>query len=50
MVNLSEILLGEMILEVQSGVWVERYGLDKNFFYRYRGGMLLVRCSQAWSN
>ena len=48
MVNLSEIFLGGMMLEVKSGLWVERYGLDKDFFYRYGGGMLLlVRCSQA---
>ena len=33
MVNLSEIFLGEMMLEVQSGVSVSRFGLDKNFFY-----------------
>ena len=39
MVNLSEIFLGEMMLEVKSGVWVERYGLDKDFFDRYGGGM-----------
>ena len=39
---------GWMMVEVKSGVWVERYGLDKNFFYRYGGEMLLlVRCSQA---
>ena len=47
MVNLFEIFLGEMMLEVKFGVWVYRYGLDKDFFYRYGGGMfLLVRCSQ----
>ena len=40
MVNLSEIYLDGIMLEVQSGVWVERYGLNKNFFYRYGGGIL----------
>ena len=34
MVNLSEIFLGGMVLEVQSGVWVSRYGLDKNLWER----------------
>ena len=34
MVNLSEIFLGGMVLEVQSGVWVSRYGWDKNLWER----------------
>ena len=51
MVNLLKIFLGGMMLEVKSGVCVERYGLDKSFFYRFGGGMLLlVRCSQAQNN
>ena len=42
MVNFSEIFLGGMMLEVKSGVWVYIYGLDKNFFYRFGGGMLVI--------
>ena len=34
MVDLSEIFLGGMMLEVQSGVWVSRYGLDENLWQR----------------
>ena len=43
MVNLKEIFLGAMM--PCSQVWcvgLKIYGLDKNFFYRYGGGMLLL--------
>ena len=48
-VNLPEMFLGGMP-KVQSGVWVQNMGWSRiSSTYMSAGKLILIKCSQAWS-